>query len=374
MSGAVRRRIFAASLFLIGALVASYRWLQGPRELQVIGFPVSLDMQGENAKNIKATWLAPNRHLMATLEKSASIALMEWNTDLVPSIPTPTIHLLDKGDLLHTPNSPSIEAFAFSSDGSRFAWAESRTLEIISVDTYKNRTEIQARLPLRRDPVSSITFLGNDIAAVIYRDGKIEAWDIKTKKRGKAGSWLDQPWTAWRYSSRLVVTSFQTGDIGEIIFSGPGNVDIKLQRLHFFDGSTIAVSDSGRIVVGTLSGKVFEIEATATGEQPVLGYLPPNKGGVQSLAFWDDNTVLAASTLSGIYAKVGDSNMEPISKCPPGGRLLVGNGLLAYATSSDLEVAHLRVASRILSDREFWFSSIIALLGLCGTFWPILRN
>jgi hypothetical protein len=379
MSGAAKRKVLAASLFLVGSLVASYRWLQEPRELQVVGFPISLDMQGESVKNIKAAWIAPNRHLMATLKSGVSIKLVEWNTDTLSSRSQP-IHLVEmnNGELLHTPNPAfPVEAFAFSSDGSRFAWAESRTLRISSVDMDRNRTEVQARLPLRRSSsVSSITFMGDDLAAVIYKDGKIEAWDVQARRRGSAGSWLNQPWSPWRYGSRLVVTSFRTGDIGEIVFSGSGNINMTFQRLHFLDGSTIAVSDSGKIIVGTLSGKVLEVESDPEGKEQVLGYLPSTKDatGVQSLAFWDDNIILAASASSGVYARIGDSSMEKISKCPPSGHLVVGKGFLAYATSSDLEVASLIVASKILSDRGFWFSSIIALLGLCGTFWAILRS
>ena len=245
-----------------------------------------------------------------------------------------------------------------------------------------NRTDAPTRLSLRHLSVSSITFMDNDLIVVIYKDGRVDTWDVNAGSRNRAGTWLNQPWTPWKFGSRLVVTSFKTRDIGEIVFFESGAFNFKLQRLLFDDASTIAVSDSGRIVVGTLSGKVYEVEVKAdsigkgktTQSDQLLGHFPLDKDAVQSLAFWDENTVLAASASSGIYASIGDSSMEKISKLPAGRRLLVGNGFLAYATSSDLEVAHLRVTAKILGDREFWFSSIIALLGLCGTFWPILKN
>jgi hypothetical protein len=352
-------------LALIGGLAGiAYSFLAGPtRIFEPLDKPIILE------KEVKDVWFSPDHLLVALSESGSELKVKEWSSDKLGAYSVLGSQAIDRRALLGNTSFVSILLYAFSPDLQMFAWIDQGRLNIAQNEMSHARLGAPRTMELRPVPVSSMVFLDKSLLILIYQDGKLEAWDASRGLRGLAGTWLEGAWPVKVSGFRVVATSFDTGDIGVVTFSGPDIISAKYYRLKFMDGSTMAVSKSGRILVGTASGKIVDVNST---EERLSGYMGTSSRGIASIAFWDNTSFLITDNSSGIYAKIGDSKIERISELPPANKMVVDGDRLIFSTPDDLEAVRLKMTYRILGERTFWFSIFLSLSSLFFDVWPRL--
>ncbi len=359
-------RYLLFAIFICGLFVAMYRWLEAPTRALEVSKPRILD------KKAKELWITSDQRLLAIFEDGSRVQLKEWVMRDLKVVLQPLRPSIDLRLLAASPHDmPAEILYAFSQSGDIFAWEALGRLYISRFDS-RGRLEAPISTNLRSKRVGSITFLGDNRIIIIFKDGKVESWDASGTK-SEAGTWLNGgAWPVWPFGSRLVTASFPTGNIGIIEYPEPNHIDAIFYHIKAANGSAVAISKSNRILVGTASGRIIEIASNS--DETSLDSINTNGRGIQSLAFFDDDTMLASGDLDGIYAKVGISRIEKLDFCPPAAKVRVKVGYLAFTTADDTEVSSLFTVSRLLRDRVFIFSTLLAVLSLIATLWPSIRS
>jgi WD40 repeat protein len=320
----------------------------------------------------KDLWITTDNVLIAVFDGNSALEIKKWKAGAIRSDQKPLAQLSIGWASLQTGSTGAIakRVFAFSPSGDLFVWANSGKLHIVPLDIENGRWEESDNLVLRTTDISAIKFLDDRLVALVYHDGLIEIWDLAGKKKGRAGTKLDKAWLTWSYPPTLAAAYFRTGDVGVFRFSGSDHVDIQYYHSSTADGMSLVISDSGRILVGTASGRIMEMVKDAEGIP--LGYIETSGKGISDLAFLDEDTVLIAGSPQGIYAKIGQKDPEKVSRCPPAEKLRIRSEYLAYTTSNSTEIAEIKKRSRILRDVPYMVSTVLAILGIIVSLWPLV--
>jgi len=283
----------------------------------------------------------------------------------------------------------SLPVYAISETGDSLTWLSGQDLYLLEdftpPDSQKVKDLIQGR-PRTRLPIRHLAFMGPALISFIDDDGRLGFWSYSPNNSAQLafGTHFAGTTPVQSRGSVLAAPFFTVGDLGVVQFDGPGQFNLRMYQLPFWDGAVLALSPSGvRVVVGSSSGNLWreDLQEIALSGPPQAGAGPSTKessvlGAVHALAFVDDERVLVGGDFEGLWLVDWQGEPEKIYGNSQGVlRLAASREHIAYATATTVKVASYRKPWRSDAVGEGIVGGLLGsiFLALVGKLWSLRK-
>ncbi len=337
-------------------------------------------------------WFSSPRHLVALVIKNFVVTVKHWDLPRKETVRESVFDFSRVGEGREikldyslfprtTDQGQRSIPYAVSLDGGFIAWArEGKVYAKNLADDIQSFEEVAV---LEQNP-TAIYFVRADLLAIFRRDGKVEAWDRRKKKKGLAGTWLDGRWSIWSHGPGIALSSFETRDIGRIDFDETGDhIDARYRQVPSERGTFLAINEIGSMAVGTDLGQVHWISTQETASSREDGGVSPVdsepektqvEDAVIALAFYDDRNLFALLR-NGRSFLISDRllNGEGVPNSPPANLLSTSKEYLALAAGDLIEVTELTLKRKLSWSRVNIILTILLVLCAAVVVWPTKR-
>ncbi len=227
------------------------------------------------------------------------------------------------------------EDHAVTRDGSHIAFLYLGYLVIFPHDWTGSESDITDIVDVGTKETNSpcaLTITDTDLVALAYPDGKVEFRDLKAPRQvvGSRQTKLTKPSIMKPFGNFLAVVSAEDAAVVMLDMS----TLTKETPLHGYPLSSLekfrlAISNNGRLAIGTGSLKVFLNQPDGSGDAsiPLEAY-----GAVKILSFYDQDRVLAGGDFQDVYLLASGQIPYKIATVPKGvNALAVNANRIAYA-------------------------------------------
>jgi hypothetical protein len=254
--------------------------------------------------------------------------------------------------------------YALSEDGSMVAWCWGDTL---FVGPLQNPSKFRMKLD-PPTPVVAISFFDRNLVGVIHSEGKFFLERVPIPDPRHPGMPLKGPGRISGQGPFRVLSRFESGD-GVLFKLVPGRFNSKRFPVSAA-GTFIATSLAGTVATGTNDGMILFNHLWGDSSTSKLVLLPET-GSTQTLAFVDEETLVAALDSGGLFLVEGEMRATPLPLAPQGVQLVaVDNPRITMVTSGSIIVAELKKqwflddSGRLKVAITFYVLSLIALFRL----------